>query len=556
MRKAYLLFFWDLPVILLIAFPLLMGGIWIKYPGLHLELTELGIPVLIVTFWGVTLKWVFNLPIENSLSARWAKKLWSRWNQAVQKRPQRTLLLGFGFISLIWSLASLRRHWAFHSGSADLGIFTNAIWNLTHGMGYISSLKRGMNLFADHQSPLFWLLAPLFYIFPHPETLLISQALGLALGGVALYFLSRQYSNQVWISSTLPLLYWSNLNLRNANLFDFHPEVFMLPLFLWALVGLQSQKSTQIFLGFLAFLGALCAKESAGPIACGIGLAWMLGAGPEVTWPFTKRLGIFMSGLGLGVFFVDTEGLPKWIGLQYPYHAEYSEVLSSTTPLLLLSHLFGAARLKFLFYTLAPLGFVPLLGWRALFASVPGYLMLFLSNGDHRVSIHYHYAIEPSVGLFWALPVGLLKLKKYSKVLLLWLLFWVGVSFGRSEIFQIRFHALNTHTQWLSQKLIPCLNVLPMATSGALVPHLSTQRWINHLPDISLPDGKSVNCLVFDPHVNNWPMNTAQELVLREKLEGLGYAKQYKCGEVEVFKLKSSAESCLRCQPLCENEPS
>jgi uncharacterized membrane protein len=78
-----------------------------------------------------------------------------------------------------------------------------------------------------------------------------------------------------------------------------------------------------------------------------------------------------------------------------------------TQPGYFFSQLVNAARLNFLFWTLAPLAFLPLANWRAALAALPAYLMLFLSEGDQRVRIVFHYGIEPASALFWALPFGL-----------------------------------------------------------------------------------------------------------------------------------------------------
>ncbi|MFX5718446.1 hypothetical protein ABTE23_20705, partial [Acinetobacter baumannii] len=58
-----------------------------------------------------------------------------------------------------------------------------------------------------------------------------------------------------------------------------------------------------------------------------------------------------------------------------------------THPLLFLSRLFDKARARFLFGALLPEAFLPLLAPAALLAPVPGLLMLFLTEGDHRISL-------------------------------------------------------------------------------------------------------------------------------------------------------------------------
>jgi len=582
---------WDALAWILFLFPILTGGIWFRRPGLKLELTEASIPVLVLTVLGFTLHHLFQTRLEEASSVRFVLWLWNRWRKEVLDRPNTALWSMAGLVGTLESWVALRRHWAYGSGAADLGIFTNAIWNLTHGNGYISSVKDGMNLFMDHQSPIFWLFYPVFSLFPHPETLLVLQAFGMTTTGVALYYLSKQYLKaQHWGLAALPLLYWAYLPMRNANSFDFHPEVFLLPLLLWAIVGLQSQDGKSRLRGLIALLVSLGAKESAPAVVVGIGIAWILGAGPITTRSFTRKLGVLLIPLGTAVFYFDTQIVPRLFGRTYAYEANYKAFGSGLSgiflapilhPVVFWSRLLGPLRLKFLFWTLAPLGFLPLLNWRAALAALPGYLILFISDGDHRVGLIYHYATEASVGLFWAMPMALLHLEKIKgrkptpttghtlsrarpqnglragvdltgvNWRILWLLFWAFGTMGRSEVYRLRDYQEAPHHLWLSKQLIPCLSQAPASVSGSMVPHLATRPWIHHLPRFEMKDGSPVSCVVFDPDINNWPLQSNEMARLEVELTAKGYSKEYQCGKVWVYKLNSAGSPCLECTPPC-----
>jgi hypothetical protein len=305
-------------------------------------------------------------------------------------------------------------------------------------------------------------------------------------------------------------------------------------------------------------VGAFAAKESAGPVAVGVGLGWILGAGPSSTRQFTRKLGPLLIALGLIVFLVDTKGVPRWLGTTYVYHDYYQQfgnglgdlaLAPFKKPTLFFSQILGPARLRFLFWTLAPFGFLPLLNWRAFIAALPGYLMLFLSEGDHRVSLIYHYSIEPSVGLFWALPGAILllepKLKRQKVALLpLWLLFCALATFGRGEIFRIRANTTNDHGRWIHQELLPALSpTASFAASGSLVPHLATRPWANHLPKIRTASGNPVSCIIEDPALNQWPLTQAEWDRLISQFSELGYTDVYHCGPLHLFEKTEAASS-------------
>jgi uncharacterized membrane protein len=566
--KSFIALFWDFLVWTTVLFPLFAGGFWIRQPGLKIELTELAVPVLVVSLLALLFQKVFKTSLEGVSSVRFAKALWGRWCEFLSKRPAMTLWSVVGVLTLVWAFASLRRHWAYESGAADLGIFTNAIWNLTHGYGYVSSVKDGINLFADHQSPLFWIFAPFFSVVPRPEALLVLQAFGLLTGGVAIHRLAKQYLPEShWGIAALPLVYWSYLPLRAANAFDFHPETMALPFYLWAIVGIQSEKIFSRVLGILMFVIALGAKESAGPVAVGIGISWLIGASPAFSRAWTRKFGVAAIVLGVFMFHFDTKVVPKILGTHYAYENMYGGIGTGLGDLILAPftkaslfwpQLIGKTRLKFLFFTLAPLGFVPLLGWRAAFAAVPGYAMLFLSGGDHRVNLIYHYAIEPSIGLFWAMPMGLLALEKssfFKKVRpQYYVLFFTLLFFGRSEIYRIRSFSPSAHEEWLSTELIPSIpQERSVAASGSLVPHLAMRHWIHHLPRIRMPEQTGpdwVDCAIYDTAENNWPLTTDEFLQMPQIL-ARDYKLVFTCGPTTVYQRGDG--SCLSRTPNCLN---
>lgn len=530
-----------------------------RRPGLFLELSDLGAPVAIVALLAF---FVSPGQLQATSSVRAARRAFTLWSETLARTPARTLAVSSLLMGGLWSFASLRRHWAFESHSFDLGIFTSAIWNLVHGFGYVSAPKGGMNLLADHQSPIFWALAPVFRLFESPETLLFAQGLLLAAGAIPLYFIASQtLSRSHWAAPALPLLYWANRPIRNANAFDFHPETLMLPLFLVAIAGVQSRAARARIAGAVALLAALACKESAGPVAAGVGLAWLLGAGPEATRAFTRRLGLAALAAGVAVFALDLKVVPGFFGKAYAYSDAYSHLGASlgqialspfTKPEIFWPHLLGPARLKFLFWTLAPLGFLPLLNARALPAFLPGYLMLFLSASDLRVNPIYHYAIEPSVGLFWAMPAALAAAERRPFFqnrkgwIATWLVFWALGAFGRSELYRVRAHAPDPHREFLASRVLPCIDPsVTIAATDALVPHLATRPWAHNLTRLETAAGTPVDCVLHDSALDNWPLGPRETETALGALPERGYRRRIAAGSFTLW--ERSGLSCLRC---------
>jgi uncharacterized membrane protein len=514
--------------------------------------------VLVVALVGIAIRRWSREPWQASFFFRLGNRVGRAWLDAVERSGARPLWIAAAAVGLLLFGIALMRHWAFDSHGYDLGIFTNVMWNLTHGNGYVSSVKDGINLFADHQSPTYWLLAPVFWLVPRPETLLLLQALGLAAGGPALYYLARaHFGERHWAAAALPWLYWAYLPMRNANAFDFHPEVFMLPLFLWAFVGFTSKHRWAKVLGVAALIAALGAKESAPVVAVGIGIAWALCGGG---WR-----GVALAAAGVAVFFFDVKVVPRLVqGGDYAYMNLYGRfggglldlmIAPLTQPVYFLSQLINAERLNFLFWTLAPLGFLPLFHWRAALAVLPPYLMLFLSEGDQRVRIIFHYGIEPGSALFWALPFGLAAFAQRFgwQRAGIWMLVWAFAGYGPTELTRAGGYLPAAYSEWLARDVMPCLSPdLPMAASDTYVAHLATRAWIGY-PDqlVQRPSGEPVRCVVTDLKAGlNWPLGRGGVERVLAGLPERGYREAYRCGTFTVYQLADAP--CLRCVPRCD----
>ncbi len=568
--QYFLTLSWDILVILQFFIPLFNERLlWLgHYYSYAIALPGTNFIILVL---GLLIHQFASQGLKTSLVYQVLSGIWKGWKNQLARNPWLPLTIAWLANGALWAFPSLKRHYNLRS-SYDLGIFTQTLWNLTHGYGYHTSLKQGANLFSDHVSPLLWIFAPLYRVSPYPETLLILQAFGLTAGGVAVFYLVRSYFQENgrigWEAALAPWVYWLYFPVRNANCFDFHPEVFMLPLFLWGAVGVYSKQKFHKILGVFALLLSMGAKESAPLVAVGIGLAWVLGAAPLHARHFTRRLGFVLCGLGMFVFWFDVQVVPTFFHKSYAYNRRYSGFGNSLSdwvlnilknPGVLAPYLWNPARKDFFMATLEPLGFLPLLNISALPAILPGYLMLFLTKGDWFVTIRYHYAIEAAVGLFFSLSgvfVGLRFLSKkfgklwsgFESVPKLWLVFFCVSYLGHTEFARIRGIKSSPHGHWIRHEVIPCINpTVAIAAPEGLMPQLTSRYWSARLPDVALPGGL-VDCAIFDAQVKQWSINTSQAEEIKHNLERQGYCIQYSCGSFSVY---GKEAACMICQPKC-----
>ena len=86
---------------------------------------------------------------------------------------------------LAFSATSILTFHSFGMSAYDIGIHTQAIWKLSTGRGLFSTV-RGLPIWGDHCWFFMVFYAPVYWLFPRVETLLILQSLALAVGALPL----------------------------------------------------------------------------------------------------------------------------------------------------------------------------------------------------------------------------------------------------------------------------------------------------------------------------------------------------------------------------------
>ena len=133
----------------------------------------------------------------------------------------------FGIGVLGWSFAA-SRHWLLQSNAYDLGLFDQWAWLISNGLSPISSMEN-VHVLADHGAWMFYLSGLLYWFHPSIQWLLASQAFALSLTAIPIWMLATQAGlskRLCWFSC---LLWWLQPLVFNVNLFDFHPETWVMP---------------------------------------------------------------------------------------------------------------------------------------------------------------------------------------------------------------------------------------------------------------------------------------------------------------------------------------
>ncbi len=144
--------------------------------------------------------------------------------------------------SVAYAIVSINRHRQLRTGAYDLGIFEQAIKSYAHFRAPVSEIKGpGFPLLGDHFHPILAVLGPFYWAFPSPITLLVAQAMLVAISIIPVTRLALDRLGTP-LGLSVGIAYAMSSGLQNAIGFDFHEISFAVPLLAFAVVRLAERR--------------------------------------------------------------------------------------------------------------------------------------------------------------------------------------------------------------------------------------------------------------------------------------------------------------------------
>jgi len=256
----------------------------------------------------------------------------------------------------------------------DFGIFTQMFYSMKNGNGMMTTIERSMPLshLAVHVSPIYYLLLPIFMVFPYPETLQILQVLIVATGIIPLYLIAKHFNLNSKIRVVLSAIYIFNPAIISSSFFDLHENSFLAPLLLFVIYFSLKQKWIGLIISFIL---TLMIKEDSSVYLVFVGLFFMFYNDKSSTklerrnWIISSSVMILLS---VAYFFVITNYLNsqgdgamfwRYDNLNgYPDKGIIGIILSAfQAPSYLLTTMFSPNKIYHLLLIFSSLGFIPLL---------------------------------------------------------------------------------------------------------------------------------------------------------------------------------------------------
>ncbi|WP_332643370.1 DUF2079 domain-containing protein [Aeromicrobium sp.] len=204
-----------------------------------------------------------------------------------------------GLLGAVYGVAygviSLARFDRFALSSWDNAIFEQAVRGYAHfGAPTIDVRGAGFNQLGDHFSPILVLIAPFYRLFPSAQTILIAQAVLLAISVAIIAALAIRQLGTV-IGVAIGVAYGASFGLLAAVEVDFHEVAFAAPLLALAGAAYVERRFDAVVLWSLPLM--LVKEEFGLTVAVIGGVLWLAGE---------HRRGAALGAVGLvaGVFIV------------------------------------------------------------------------------------------------------------------------------------------------------------------------------------------------------------------------------------------------------------
>jgi uncharacterized membrane protein len=235
-----------------------------------------------------------------------------------------------------YSVFALGLYHTFRTSTYDLVIFDQAVRSYAHFMPGISIVKGVHNGFGphfsvlgDHWSPIIAALAPLYWIYGSPVTLLVAQAVLFALAIPPLWLFTRRAlggggagiggRKAVVAAYLVSVAYALSWPIASALAFDFH-EVAFAPVL--TAVALERLQAGRLRTALIALGALLLVKEDMGVLVAGIGLYLAVSRPRVVGWQ--RAVGLGLIGAGIAATAIATYVLIPAFGGRSDYYWAYS----------------------------------------------------------------------------------------------------------------------------------------------------------------------------------------------------------------------------------------
>lgn len=401
-----------------------------------------------------------------------------------------------GTVALLFILYSVSvgtlcviKYRAFSTSCFDFGIFAQMFYYMKETFIPMTTCERNelLSHFAIHVSPIFYIILPIYWIFPNPETLLIMQAIIVISGIIPLFMLCKNFKLSNPVTVCICIAYAFNPALMSANFYEFHENKFLTVLILWFLYFLEKKRWLPMYIFMV--LTFFVKEDAPIYIAC---IALFMIFGKKLYFRGTT---VFLSSIIY--FFIVTHLLVKYgqgtfIGRfgNYLLPGEEStiNVLINIfkNPAFAFTEIFQEKKFIFMLLMLIPVGFLPIYIKKVsyIFLLIPFLLINLMPDYGYMYSIDYQYIYGVAAIFFYMVTMQISEIhaskRKYISAVIAICAITISFSYNTGKLFYYDMYNGNNHDRFIEASAL--LDTIPEDASveacGWLVPSLSQRKEI------------------------------------------------------------------------------
>lgn len=336
------------------------------------------------------------------------------------------VIIAAAAVTLFVAVNSAARHFAFRTSCYDFGIFVQMFHSMITDFTAETTCERDKLLshFFVHSSYIYYLLAPIYAIFPKEETLLTAQAV-LAMGGIfPLFLIAKNHNYRGLFLTGICLVYVFFPGIIAPCFYDFHENAFLPTLLMWTLYAMDRKKLPLFYM--MSVLVCLVKEDAPLYIICiaiffffderspkrlhGIIIAFISAAYFAVitSWLTENGDGSIMTVSRFGNLIIDRDG-------------GFIEIIRNVllNPGYFFSQMLTESTLLFFLKVMAPLLFLPFMTKRIhrFLLIIPFVIMNLVIGAGYKYAadIMYQYIFGPSCLLIYMSLINCEELKSERK---------------------------------------------------------------------------------------------------------------------------------------------
>ena len=411
-------------------------------------------------------------------------------NVDISKKTKYIIIGSFGavFTFLICAIGVLRYE-TYFSPNFDFGIVSQMFYSMKEHFVPNTTCERDYILshFGVHFSPACYLLLPIYFIFPYPNTLQIAQGVLIMSAVIPIILICKERGLTNKATAFVGLLYMAYPAVTAGCTYDFHENCLLLPLLMWTILFMEKEK--YLLMAIMALL-TLMVKEDVFIylIILAVFIIVSKGRARVGTALFAGSLVYFavaytiLSEYGLGIMDDSRYGnlIFEDSGLLGVVRTVFVNPSYAFTQLLTTEGL-GEGKIKYLFELFAPLAFIPFVTRKmSRYILLAPVLLNMMSMYPYQYDIGFQYSFGITGMIFYVLILNLGDMKQVTKRYLgviacfISIILYLALAFGRQISYWQEYGAnkdVYNKMDEVLEEYVP--DDVSVVCSTYLLPHLS-----------------------------------------------------------------------------------